>query len=281
MWSAGRLCSAPANAIDLADEIQPPDPSLIPVPNFTFGADFGQGSDRSGTPLPYSPSCCSIEAYGGSSDTPSTPSSDGDPELCLRFSAEISEYRFLGPPRNKADELAYVAMREGTISYGQVGLLTGLLPMRKSGHDRYSSNALIQACFGAGAFIHGPHAGVRKHVDEFPWCSALLALMLRTYFPGKSFSSCVLQMNMSTRAHRDLHNDEGIDNLVLACSRWEGGQLWLEDCRGDTFLEDGSRGRLISLQPCAAFMAIFVTKPCHGQAVERFWWDFMFEMLGG
>ena len=222
-----------------------------------------------------------MEAYGGSSDTPSAPSSDGDPELCLRFSAEVSEYRFLGPPRSKEDELAYIAMREGTISYGQVGLLTGLLPMRKSGHNRYSSNALIQACFGTGAFIHGPHAGVRKHVDEFPWCSALLALMLRTYFPGKCFSSCVLQMNMSTNAHRDLHNDESIDNLVLACSKWEGGQLWLEDGRGDTVLEDGSRRRLISLQPCATFNGHIRHKAMPWTGSKRCWWDFMFAMLGG
>ena len=253
MWSAGRLLNAPSNAIDLDEELLSPDPGLVPMPSFAGGVNYDGSSDFSVTSLPYSPSFCSMEAYGDSSATPSTPSSDGDPELYLRFCADISEYRFLGPPSNRADGIAYVAMREGLISYGQIGLLTGLLPMRNRGHPRYSANDHIQACFGTGAFTHGPHAGVRKRAAEFPWCSALLAAMLRAYFPGKFFSSCVLQMNMSTNAHRDLHNDASIDNLVLACSKWEGGQLWLEDEGGDTVLEDGSRGRLISLQPCATF----------------------------
>ena len=44
-----------------------------------------------------------------------------------------------------------------------------------------------------------------------------------------------------------------INNRVLACSRWEGGQLWLEDPDGEALLENGSRGRLLDVQPSATF----------------------------
>ena len=47
--------------------------------------------------------------------------------------------------------------------------------------------------------------------------------------------------------------DDATENLVLACSRWEGGHLWLEDADGDVVLEDGLKGRTISVQPSGTF----------------------------
>ena len=44
-----------------------------------------------------------------SSATPSSSTSDDGLASCLLFTVEVSEYRFLGPPRNRADDLAYIA----------------------------------------------------------------------------------------------------------------------------------------------------------------------------
>ena len=227
---------------------------MVPMP--VFGPDASRDeavSDDSMTSIPYSPSFCSVASYGASSATPSSPGTDGDMTSVLCLDVEASEYRFLGPPQNPAEELAYTAISEGYISFGQVGILMGLLPEQRHGKHRYAKNDQLTSCFGTGAFIHGPHAGIRRHVVEYPWCSAMLAALLRTHFPGRPFSSCVLQMNMITKVHRDYHNDEHVDNLVLACSHWEGGHLWLEDADGDFFLENGMRGRVLSVQPKATF----------------------------
>ena len=254
MWLDRSFPRTHSAEIDLEDAPTPPAPHLLPIPRFVdCAASAEQASDSSGTSMRYSPSDGSMVEYGMSSATPSSSTSEDGLASCLLFTEEVSEYRFLGPPCNKADDLAYIAMCDGAVSYGQIGVLAGLLPECKTVHHRYAANQQLRACFGTGAFIHGPHAGVRKHAVEYPWCSVLLAAMLRSYFPGKPFSSCVLQMNMPTNAHRDQHNDVAIDNLVLACSKWEGGHLWLEDPEGDVLLEDGSKGRLLNVQPKAMF----------------------------
>ena len=254
MWSAGTLSHARADVVDIEDSTWAPEPDAIPLPALWPVASREENdSEDPMTSVAYSPSFCSMASYGASSATPSSPGTDGDVESVLCLDVEASEYRFLGPPRNLADELAYVAVMEGFLSFGQVGILMGLLPVQKHGKRRYAQSDRLTFCFGTGAFIHGPHAGIRKHVADYPWCSVLLAALLRTHFPGRPFSSCVLQMNMTTQVHRDHHNDENVDNLVLACSRWEGGHLWLEDAEGGIFLENGMRGRALSVQPKAEF----------------------------
>ena len=129
------------------------------------------------------------------------------------------------------------------------------LPDKHSNSKRHAEQLEPSMSFGAGAFIHGPRAVVRNNTIQYPWCSALFSTLLRNAFPDAPFSSCVLQMNKATRVHRDAHNDEDFDNIVLACSEWQGGKLWLEDSEGDTMLEDGSKGRLLSVQPKAQFSA--------------------------
>ena len=75
-------------------------------------------SDQSMISLPYNPSNCSSASYRDSSAMPNSPGTDGDPESYLAFDAEASEYRFFGPPKNKADELAYNTMNEDIINFG-------------------------------------------------------------------------------------------------------------------------------------------------------------------
>ena len=254
MWSSGQLSHAPANEIDISEMAPAPEPEMLPMPDFQSGASvLEEIQEDTVDSMNYSPSFCSVASYGASSATPSSPGTDGDVNDILYMDAEASEYRYLGPPRNQADELAYNAISEGCISFGQIGVLMGLLPEQKPGKHRHDAADKLTACFGTGAFIHGPHAGVRRHVIEYPWCSAMLAALLKTHFPGRPFSSCVLQMNMVTKVHKDYHNDENVDNIVLACSRWEGGHLWLEDAEGSFLLENGKRGRVLSVQPQAVF----------------------------
>ena len=59
---------------------------------------------------------------------------------------------------------------------------------------------------------------------------------------------------------RDQHNDDAVGNSVLTCSRWEGGQFWLEDADDDIFLENGLRDCVIPIQPTTSFNGYILRK---------------------
>ena len=239
MWSAGVLSRVPVDEIDLDETAWAPEPCMVPLPGFLHDTTHADAaSDFCITSLTYSPSNFSMAGYGDSSATPSSPGTDGDPEACLVFHAEVCEYRFLGPPQSKADELANVAMGEGVISFGQntdtVTELLSVLAREPSFMDPTQGSVNMSRSFH-GALL----------------CSLLFSVPI--FQAGLSAHVFFIQMSMTTRVHRGQHNDDATENLVLACSRWEGGHLWLGDADGDVVLEDGLKGRTISVQPSGAF----------------------------
>ncbi|CAE7583604.1 unnamed protein product [Symbiodinium sp. CCMP2592] len=66
----------------------------------------------------------------------------------------------------------------------------------------------------------------------FPWVSLLVCKYVRSC-TAVPFTSFVLQRNTSMRAHRDLNNAHDSVNVVLPCSSFTGGGLWLRSPNGD------------------------------------------------
>ena len=93
-----------------------------------------------------------------------------------------------------------------------------------------------QRSFTTRAFIHGDKVGLRRNLRMFPFTSRLLARIMKSNFGGRVFSSLALFREVMQPPHKDTTNGPH-DNLLLACSRFEGGGLWTElDC-GTSFRE--------------------------------------------
>ena len=82
-------------------------------------------------------------------------------------------------------------------------------------------------CFTSGAYSPGPLFGLRRNTTLLPWVTLLVCKYIRSC-TNVTFTSFVLQRNTSMRAHRDLNNAPGSSNVVLPCSSFAGGGLWLQ-----------------------------------------------------
>ena len=97
---------------------------------------------------------------------------------------------------------------------GQLSLLAGFLPDKVSSHRRFGSRDALALNSGTGALVRGPMTGVRRHVYDYPWTTALLVAVLKSQFPLESPSSCSMLVNASTDLHRDPHNAQTLRWLV-------------------------------------------------------------------
>ena len=122
--------------------------------------------------------------------------------------------------------------------------------------------------FVTGAYARSSFHGLRRGTRDFPWLTCLLCAVVRHVAPGHRFTSITLARNVMTQAHRDSHNDEGSWNLLLPCSSYLHGDLWLESDNGTVPLTmDGPRGVLRSTQKPCFFRprALHATMPWQGQ----------------
>ena len=94
-------------------------------------------------------------------------------------------------------------------------------------------------CFTSGAYSQGPLYGLRRNTTLLPWVTLLGCKYIRSC-TGVTFTSFVLQRNTSMRAHRDLSNAPGSCNVVLPCSSFVGGGLWLQSTTGSCPSLDGT-----------------------------------------
>ena len=214
--------------------------SAIPTPRFSEMAVVqcvGRAPVDTTSPSShhYSPS---ESAFRSEEDVDIEPPSPPDPVVTsyeegevegFMLEVEMSELRYLGPPQNKADELSHRLLCDGFAGVGQLSILASFLPDKVSRHHRFSGRDALALNFGTGAFVHGPMCGVRRHVYDYAWATVLLVGLLKSQFPGYFFSSCSYMVNVSTDMRRDPRNNETCPNIVVACSSWSGGELWLED----------------------------------------------------
>ena len=86
-----------------------------------------------------------------------------------------------------------------------------------------------RASFAVGAFVQGGLGGVRRCTRAFPWTVRLLVAVARGCCYNHRFNAVALRRNTFMAVHTDSHNARGYPNLVLPCSRWMGGGLWLAE----------------------------------------------------
>ncbi|OLQ12165.1 hypothetical protein AK812_SmicGene3975 [Symbiodinium microadriaticum] len=102
-----------------------------------------------------------------------------------------------------------------------------------------STGELPPVSFTTGACARGPNVGITRNMKEFPRVTQVLAMVIHAIDPEHRFSSCSLTLNVGASAHRDSHNARGSYNLLVPCSMFQGGGLWLQNDRGSVQLESG------------------------------------------
>ena len=78
--------------------------------------------------------------------------------------------------------------------------------------------------------------GYTRNMKQFPWVSRLLAHVLGVVDSSFRFSSCTLSRNVCSAPHRDSFNAQGSYNLVVPCSKFQGGEIWVQNPEGGTYL---------------------------------------------
>ena len=138
----------------------------------------------------------------------------------------------VSPGRHPAELLACDCLKKGQVSQDQILRLSELLP--DEDRVRQSEETVQgQRSFTSGAFVHKDRAGLRRNLDAFPFATELLARLVAHNFPGRVFSSIALFRDIKQPLHKDTTNGH-YDNLLLSCSDFSGGGLWVQSCNGDT-----------------------------------------------
>ena len=159
--------------------------------------------------------------------------------------AQASEARFQFPARDvvaspeaePAEHLAAECLRNGRISQDQLLHMSELLP-DEDRVRRADKPVEGQCSFTSGAYVHSDRTGLRRNTRIFPLTTELLARLISCSFPDRPFTSLALFRDLKQPPHRDSTNGP-YDNLLLACSGFSGGGLWVE-------FEGGSVQRLIN-----------------------------------
>ena len=131
---------------------------------------------------------------------------------------------------NEAENLASLALQQGQVTEAELLRISSLLP----DEDRVRESTCSisgQRSFTMGAFYHCGKTGLRRNLNMYPVCSALLARLISSRFPGESFTSLALFRDIRQPTHKDSTNGR-YNNLLLACSTFEGGGLWVQSDDG-------------------------------------------------
>ena len=150
----------------------------------------------------------------------------------IPYSLEIEDKlpRGMPYPHQVADQIAADMIASGQVRMQMWELLCDALP---NGDSRREACADLPGsmCFTSGAYSQGPLFGLRRNTTLLPWVTLLICKYIRSC-TNVTFTSFVLQRNTSMRAHRDLNNAPGSSNVVLPCSSFAGGGLWLQSTTG-------------------------------------------------
>ncbi|CAE7363195.1 unnamed protein product [Symbiodinium sp. CCMP2456] len=99
-------------------------------------------------------------------------------------------------------------------------------PSRSSGKPVTEGES--EKSFNTGAYVYSRQCGLRANTRCFPAATCLLASIVSSLFPEDRFSTVALFRNISTPLHRDDNNDGTCDNLLVPCSSFLDGQVWIE-----------------------------------------------------
>ena len=160
-------------------------------------------------------------------------------------------------PRTYLESAAKKALARGMIPGVMIARLADELPTSLRnihGCGNFGSH-LSPRAFTAGAYIHGPHAGMHLATSDFEILALVLISVVRGMRPEMYFSSVSLLRNIQSTLHRDCHNHARSTSMVLPVTMFSGGELFIEDKQGSSFMGSsrvaGSVHPLISDQePC-------------------------------
>ena len=161
--------------------------------------------------------------------------------LVLDSSKNI-DFSGLPSPSHEADRLAQSILAMGTASFVVIAKLLDLLPSATNAKRRRNKCEQLpgQRSFSAGAFAIGGLFGIQNTTISHPWTTVLLTSILRGADPLHRFSSLTLQRNVMVHMHQDNNNEPGFPNLIVPCSRWRGGCLWVQAAGGAHALDPSS-----------------------------------------
>ena len=157
------------------------------------------------------------------------------------------------PPTHPAELLAYRILHSGSIHVGQFMQLMLQLPepgSKKRKCAQESTDHERQFSFSVGAFKLGGLHGVLKATRSFPWVARLLVAVVRGSCFNHVFSAIGLHLNTRMTPHVDIHNSPSRPNLLLPCSRWRGGGLWVSNATHlRTLCDASSTGYVVDITP--------------------------------
>ena len=83
-----------------------------------------------------------------------------------------------------------------------------------------------------GLFVHGGMLRLTTEKCKRPWLTRLLTELVVQNQPAFFFTSITMSINTVFRPHKDRNTLER-DSAILGLSKFEGGQLWVEDETGN------------------------------------------------
>ena len=147
-----------------------------------------------------------------------------------------------GSPTSEAERLAMELLRRDSISFEDLRRLLDMLPDKTAARrrDRLCDHLPGQKCFSSGAFTFAHSTGLQSNSEHYPRTTQLLTSILRGMNPESCIATVTMQRNVQIQMHRDLGNQPGTDNIIIPCSRWMGGCLWVRNDGGTHLLDPQS-----------------------------------------
>ena len=149
----------------------------------------------------------------------------------------------------------------------EICALFGLLPC-DSPSAPASSNLAAVCSFRTGMISREDIPLLADACHEYPLTTEIMTSFVRSVMPGHRFTTVVIYCNVSTKMHRDTDN-ESTTSGVVALSRFEGGEIWVESPEGEvTQMVEGSlvRGKLL----CVGSRPVFLVDEEGSERVEKF-----------
>ena len=156
------------------------------------------------------------------------------PSIC--YNTLLPENVDLGcfQPKTAIESEAKKALMRGLMPGELVASMVDMLPSSTRsihGLDHFGS-CLAPRAFTAGAFIHGPYAGLHTVTMEYELAVLMLVSVVRGMRPDMAFSTVSLLRNLKADIHRDCHNHAQTCNFVLPMTHFSGGEIFVEDSNG-------------------------------------------------
>ena len=141
-------------------------------------------------------------------------------------------------PLHVAEQIAAEMIESGQVRMEVWELLCDCLPSDEPRREANSGRASSMG-FCSGAYSQGPLSGLRRNTTLFPWVTLLVCKFIRSC-THEPFTSFVLQRNTSMGVHKDFNNARDSVNVLLPCSTFRGGGLWIEPSGGQCASQDGT-----------------------------------------